>query len=234
MNGGMSVEMYLAERDESGAPVELQRRVWEELNCEPGVDGSDLSVDVRERAATLEGSVNSYPQKAAAERAAKRARGLQAVRSNINVALPPHAVRSDEELAGEVQQALVIDVLIPHERVEVSVDGGRVRLAGEVRSGIERRAVEQVVEILIGVRGIDNLISVRPGVEPAQRLGARVEDALGHDPILRGDRIRVETLEDVVIMRGRVRSLAEQDEAEQAAALVPGVRAVRNELKVRG
>ncbi len=233
MNGGMSIEMYLAERDESGAPAELQRRVWEELNCVPGLDGSDLSVDVRERVATLEGSVNSYPQKVAAESAAKRARGLQAVRSNIIVALPPQAVRSDEELASEVRQALAIDVLIPHDGVEVAVDGGRVRLAGEVPSGRERRAVGQLVEILIGVRGIDNLITVRPAAEP-QRLGARVEDALRHDPVLRGDRIQVEAWGDIVTVRGHVRSLAEQEEAEQTAALVSGVRAVRDALEIHG
>jgi osmotically-inducible protein OsmY len=233
MNGGMSIEMYLAERDESRAPAELQRRVWEELKCEPGLDGSDLSVDVRERVATLDGSVTSYPQKVAAERAAKCARGLRAVHSHIIVALPPDAVRSDEDLAREVQQALAIDVLIPHEGVEVSVDGGRVRLAGEVPSGLERRAVEQLVGTLIGVRGIDNLITVRPATEP-RHLGARVEDALRHDPVLRGDRIQVEAFGDVVIMRGHVRSLAEQEEAEQAAALVSGVRAVRDALKVHG
>ena len=191
MNGGMSIEMYLAERDESRAAAELQRRVWEELKCDPGVDTSSLLVDVRARLATLEGSVTSYPQKVAAERAAKRTRGLQAVHSRIDVALPPDAVRSDEELAREVQQALAMDV------------------------------------------GIDNLITVRPAAEP-QQLDARVEDTLRHDPVLRGDRIQVEVFGDVVIMRGRVRSLAEQEEAEQAAALVSGVRAVQDALEVHG
>ncbi len=231
MNGGMSIEMYLAEPDESRVPAELQGQVWEELNCEPGLDASDLSVDVRGRVATLEGSVKSHPQKVAAERAATRARGLQAVHSQIIVALSPDAVRSDEELVREVQQALAMDVLVPHEGVEVAVDGGRVRLAGEVPSGLERRAVEQLVGTLIGVRGIDNLITVRPATDP-RHLGARVEDALRHDPVLRGDRIQVEAFGDVVIMRGHVRSLAELEEAEQAAALVSGVRAVRDALTV--
>lgn len=35
-------------------------------------------------------------------------------------------------------------------------------------------------------------------------------------------------------MRGRVRSLAEQEEAAQAAALVSGVRSVRDALTVHG
>jgi osmotically-inducible protein OsmY len=233
MDGGMSIEMYRAERDESSTSAELQRLVWEELNREPGLDASNLLVDVRDRVATLAGSVESYPEQVAAERAARRARGLRAVHSRIGVVLPPEAVRSDEDLAREVQQALAIDVLIPHDGLEVAVDGGRVRLAGEVPSGRERRAVEQLVEILIGVRGIDNLITVKATPEP-RHLGARVEDALRHDPVLRGDRIHVEVFGDVVIMRGRVRSLAEQEEAEQAAARVVGVRAVRDALEVLG
>lgn len=233
MDGGMSIEMYLAERGEPDTAAELQRLVWEELTREPGLDATTLQVDVWDRVATLQGSVRSYPAKVAAERAAKRARGLRALHSRIAVVPPPDAERSDEDLAREVQQALAMDVLIPHEGLEVAVDGGRVRLAGDVESGRERLAIEQLVEILVGVRGIDNLIAVKPSPEP-RHLGPRVEDALRHDPWLRGDHIRVEVFGDVVIMRGRVRSLAEQEEAEEAAARVAGVRAVCDALEVHG
>jgi len=230
MGGGMSIEMYLAEREDPGLDAAFQERIWEEFGWQSGLDASHLSVDVTDRIATLGGTVGSYPQMLEAERAARRVVGVEAVHNLIKVGLSPEAQRSDEEIAAEVRQVLAANGRVPHCGVEVTVGGGRVYLAGAVTSGRDRRAVEEAIEVLVGVRGIDNLIAVEPGTRPA-RLTERVDEALHRDPALRGDRISVDVLEDVVVLGGRVHSLAERDEADRTAWL-PGVRAVSDRLEI--
>lgn len=83
--GGMSIEMWLAEDEEVGVQSELQRKVFDEFACEPGLDASDLNVVVEDRVVTLAGSVKTYFERAAAERAARRVRGVRKVRNEAAV-----------------------------------------------------------------------------------------------------------------------------------------------------
>jgi osmotically-inducible protein OsmY len=81
----MSIEMWLAEDENVGVQSELQRKVFEELAREPALDIADLSVAVEDRTATLAGTVKTYAEWIAAERAACRVRGLGGVRNEIAV-----------------------------------------------------------------------------------------------------------------------------------------------------
>lgn len=54
---------------------DLQRDVFDELKWEPAVHSTNIGVIVKDGVVTLEGVVDSYPEKWAAERAAKRVSG---------------------------------------------------------------------------------------------------------------------------------------------------------------
>jgi hypothetical protein len=87
--GGMSIEMWRA--DDGGRAVlqsRLQRGVFDEFVHEPTLDAADIRVVVDGRVVTLLGTVKRYPDKLAAERAAKRVRGVQMVRDELAV-MPP-------------------------------------------------------------------------------------------------------------------------------------------------
>ena len=84
-SGGSSIELWLSGGDEQVAQVTLQRRVWEELRKEQVLAGADILVEVADRVAVLEGTVDHPLAKAAAERAARRVEGLRDVRSCIVV-----------------------------------------------------------------------------------------------------------------------------------------------------
>jgi osmotically-inducible protein OsmY len=227
-----SIEMWLSQADETKTQRELQDRLWDELHHEPCLDAHGLVLEVTDYVATLGGSVMSYAEKLAAERAAQRVPGIAGVVNEIAVVLPAREQRGDEALASMVARALEWDVFVPGERVTAQVVNGSVTLEGQVDWPYQRAAAEEAVQRLRGVRDAINHVTVVPRAVPADVLRSRLEAALQHAPLLHARRIRAETRGGTVVLHGHVRSLAERSEAEQVARAIPGVTAVEDELTV--
>jgi osmotically-inducible protein OsmY len=67
---------------------ELQKAVLAELSWEPSVTAAHIGVTANAGIVTLTGHVHSYPEKHAAESAARRVKGVKAIAEEIVVALP--------------------------------------------------------------------------------------------------------------------------------------------------
>ena len=180
---------------------------------------------------TLTGVVTSYAEKVAAERAAKRVRGVHAVVNDIDVKLPMSHERNDGDIADAVVQALEWNVLVPRGTIDVRVSDGWVRLEGAVDRNDERTAAEEAVQHLAGVKGITSRITVKPHVT-IDDVRERIEAALRRNAEVEARHIRVEARDGKVVLRGHVQSWGERAAAEVAAWVAPGVTAVDDELEV--
>ena len=210
----------------------LRREVLQELEWEPRVGSSAVDVGVAAHGVvSLTGVVKSYAEKVAAERAAKRVRGVHAVVNDIDVKVPMSHERNDADIADAVVRALEWNVLVPHEAIEARVSDGWVRLEGAVDWNYHRAAAEEAVQQLAGVKGVTNLITVKPHVT-IHDVRERIEAALQRNAELEAHRIKVEAQDGKVILRGRVQSWGERAAAEAAAWAAPGVAAVDDELQV--
>ncbi|MER7006418.1 BON domain-containing protein [Dactylosporangium sp. NPDC000555] len=215
------------------ADADIERDVIEELRWDSRLQPNAIAVGVHNGVVTLAGWVDNYPKKWAAERAAHRIRGVKAVANDIEVRLPVAAQLPDSEIAAAAVRALEWDAFVPIEQVEVTVTKGWVTLRGEVEWEHERRAAQRAVDKLPGVRGVTNLLSVRPRVQLSPKdLRRRIEEALVRSAETDAEHLNVDVRNDKVVLTGRVRSWAERREAERVAWSAPGVTTVENRIVV--
>lgn len=211
--------------------TDLQSDVMAELRWDPMVDAADVGVSVEHGAVTLGGHVNSYAEKVAAERAAKRVLGVKAVADQIEVKVPGSVSRDDSAIAEAVAEALSWNVMVPSDKVKAIVADGWVTFEGEVEWAYEQAAVQRAVRDIKGVRGVTNRVAVRPRVTPHD-IERKILGAFHRSADVDARRIRIETTGGTVILHGQVRSWSEVEAAKRAAWAAPGVSKVINELVV--
>jgi osmotically-inducible protein OsmY len=208
---------------------ELRRDIERELEWEPSVDERHIGVAVLDGVVTLNGEVSSYAEKFKAERAVERVGGVRGIVNELEVRSPKE--HSDTEIAHAAVEALKLDVRVPVDKVTVRVDKGWLTLTGDVNWDFQRRAAESAVRYLPGVRGISNLINVRPVVQPTD-VKKRIEEAFKREALFDALRVKVQTSGSEVTLSGTVRSWAERHEAEKSAWAAPGVSVVHNNITV--
>jgi len=211
--------------------LELKHDVLAQLEAEPGVDAAHIGVTVTNGVVTLTGTVPTYAEKLAANRAVKRLDGVQALVSELEVRPRVGAQRTDTDIARAVVDALAWDIAVPDEEISTRVSGGWVTLEGEVNLQFQRAAAERAVSRLAGVRGVTNFITIKSGVR-AGDIKSRIEAAFRPSAEIDARNVQVDTEGGKVTLRGRVHTWAERAEAERAAWAAPGVSEVRDEIKV--
>jgi osmotically-inducible protein OsmY len=208
---------------------ELRTQVERELEWEPSVDAHRIGVTVEDGVVTLTGEVKSYAEEWKAERTVERVKGVRAIANDLAVHLTNEY--SDTDLAKAASEALKSNIAVPSERIRVKVEKGWLTLEGDVPWDYQRRAAARAVRNLAGIRGVSNLITIRPQAEPKE-IKTRVEETFKREAAYDASRVTVEVSGSEVTLRGMVRSWAERHEAEKAAWAAPGVTAVHNYIHV--
>ncbi len=210
---------------------EIQRDVLAELKWDGRIRPNEIGVTVEDGVVTLRGKINSLANRHAAEDAARRVGGVKAVANELEVRLPIEFKRTDAEIAAAAVRALEWDTLLPKDAIQVTVSDGWIELRGEVDAHWVKEEAEDAVAHLRGVRGVTNLIEVRPAVSvSAEETKEKIAEAFVRGAKTDAEGITVEVRGSTVILRGKVHSLAEKDEADGIAASAPGVTFVDNRL----
>jgi len=214
---------HLSETD-----TRLRDSVLRQLEWDPEVDASAIGVAAQDRAVTLTGYIDSYPGKLAAERAAKRVRGVRAVANDIEVRL--RLDRTDADIARDVVRSLELRSTVP-DNVQAAVHHGHVTLTGKALWEFQRRDAEKAVRHIRGVRNVANRIDLAP-MAVDRDVRHRIVESLHLNADLDARHITADVTGDIVTLAGTVGTWLQRDIAERAAAHAPGVRRVDNRIIV--
>jgi osmotically-inducible protein OsmY len=210
---------------------DVKRDVEAELKWDPDIDPTDIGVAIKDGVVTLTGFVRSYTQKSQAERDVKRVSGVIGVANDIEVRLPTSSQRPDPDIARDAVAALKHELPYSSETMKVLVKDGWVTLEGTAEWHYQRMRVEEAVRRVSGIKGVSNLILLKPRVAPSE-IKAKIEEAFRRSAEVDARRITVEANGSEVTLKGTVRSWAERQEAERAAWRSPGVTKIDNRITI--
>src|SRR6202022_4864778 len=108
----------------------MREDVLLEIKWDPKIKSTDIGVAVKDGVVTLSGFVSTFWELDAAEKAAKRVYGVRGVANDLEVKL--FWQRTDPEIAREAVRAVESKVIIPSDKIKVTVKNGKVRLEGTV------------------------------------------------------------------------------------------------------
>ncbi|WP_291287481.1 BON domain-containing protein [Flavobacterium sp.] len=209
----------------------LLKEVKEAIKWEPILNSNDIDVSVNDGIVTLGGTVDNYTQKKEAQEAVKNIAGVKAVVDDVKVDLYFSAIKSDTDIASSVIKVLRKNWAVPDHLLKVTVENGWVTLEGILHWNFQRKAADNAIRYLEGVRGVIDKIKIEAEIKNELEKEF-VEKALRRSWLFDNDNIRVRVDNKTIILSGIVSSLFQKEEAERIAWNTPGVCFVDNELLV--
>ena len=209
----------------------LARDVTAAIKWEPLMSGNDIHVTALDGVVTLTGVVDCYLKKFKAEDIAKGIIGVKAVVEHIAVKFDNDDEKSDNTLAREIINLLRADLQVPHDRIKVRVENGRVTLEGDLPWNFQKQDVSAAIRCVEGMKVFTNNIVIQPESQDEIEEAA-VRRALRRSSFMAGQDIDVYVTENNVTLNGVVNSCFQKDEAERIAWGTPGIATLKNELSI--
>jgi osmotically-inducible protein OsmY len=151
------IEVRIPIVDERPDP-EIARDAVAAIKSQLPISSEKIKVVVKNGWITLEGEVEWQYQRATAENAVRRVKGVKGVINSIK--LKPHT--EPDEIKRKIQEAFRRNAEVDANRITVEADGGVVTLKGTVRSWIEREEAERAAWAAPGVTKVIDQIVVSP------------------------------------------------------------------------
>jgi osmotically-inducible protein OsmY len=210
---------------------DIRDDILAEIDWEPQIESTEVGVTVKNGAVTLTGTVGSYSEKLAAERAVKRVKGVHAIAEEMKVKYASDRSVSDEDIAERISNIIEWNTSIPRDAVKAEVRSGYVTLSGDVDWNYQREAARNHIANVRGVIAVSNLINVKPRVAKAD-VSKEINRALHRNADLEASHVQVDVSGGKVTLSGNVKAWHERKLVEEAVWAAPGVTQVVDNLRI--
>lgn len=225
---------------------EIEQAIEDALERDPVADPSDVRLTVKNGAAILSGTVDSWEMTQLIERVAKGVRGVTDITNNLENEFATD--RSDSEIKSEIMKSIRWDAYLDGSLITVNVEDGHVELEGVVGSAAEkdrayRRAwVPGVKNVDIDMEDLEvkhwardeELRKMKYNSITDAEIEQAVIDALEDAPRVSPVDIEVDVDDGEVTLRGDVDNLHAKRLAGRHARAIVGVWRVNNRIKIAG
>ncbi len=137
--------------------TDIAQAIRHALTWDVSVPEQRIRTTVSDGWVTLDGNVDTWAQREAAENATQSLVGVRGVMNRLEVT---GAQVEAEELRAEIEEALDRRAEREASRIGIAVHDGRVTLTGWVQSWAERQAIQGTVAGSRGVRQVENHLQV--------------------------------------------------------------------------
>ncbi|MFZ9610788.1 MAG: BON domain-containing protein [Methylococcales bacterium] len=209
--------------------IQLQQDVLDELKWDPKINAANVGVEVKNGVVTLLGHVDNYPEKWAAEDAAKRVSGVKALAVELDVILANSYKRTDSQIAQAAANALKANIYNLGDLVHIKVENGYITLTGSVEWQFQKNAAVSTMRYIAGVRGVYNQILIKPKIS-VSAVKSDIDAAINRRALSDIHNIKVQVSGTEVILGGKVHDWSEKNLAVDAAWSVPGVSKVTDNM----
>lgn len=215
--------------------VEIRDDVIAEIRWDPQLItvASLVNVEVKNEVVTLSGAVDHYHQRVAAEKAAQRIAGVKVVAVDIDVKSEEAPDEpTDTQIAEAIRNALTWHSAVNEDLINITVDGGWVHLDGVVDHEYERKAAEDSIKNLRGVKGLVNKVKIKVDEVRPEEIRKRINQAFHRHATVNSSNVTVKVSGNKVKLVGKVSSWVERKDAEDVAWAMPRVTEVDNQLEI--
>lgn len=187
------------------------------------VAGALIDVETQDGVVTLSGWVDHL---LARDRAVQIAESTKGVRAVVNRMQIRPVQRPDGEIEEDIKRGLMLDPVTGSYEVDVSVQGARATLTGDVDSHAKRDLVVQIVKAVKGIAEIRDDIEILYAEDRTDgEIQAEIVRRLASNAYVNSETLTVEVDDGRVTLGGTVGSALERSKATQLA-WVSGVRHV--------
>jgi osmotically-inducible protein OsmY len=142
---------------------DIARAALDALRWNISVPHDRIKVKVEKGWVTLEGDVDWYYQKEAAERSLRNLTGVRGVSNLLTLRARPVPTDIKQKIKDALQRGAEFDA----EHITAEMEGSKVILRGTVRSFAEMRDAERAARNAPGVTEVENRLTVDPSVYAA-------------------------------------------------------------------
>lgn len=211
--------------------IEIQADVLDEIRWDPRITATNVGVEVSEGVVTLSGHVESYSEKLHAEKAVKRVYGVHAISQEIRVLLPGSSVRSDTEIARQIQSIILWSNIDPDEHIYIKVERGFITLSGKVDAYHQKELAQNFATNMLGVIGVTNLIKIEPKLS-IPIIKKDIKDSFKRKAVDQAEKLDITIDKNIVTIAGKVKSWSERNSAINAVWSIPTVENVIDRIQV--